>query len=330
MTSRSSIAPLSRRQALSLLGGAGSGLLLSHCKTLPAEESPSVALPEPRVTLRQPRLPWPVVFKGEAKFNRLCDEAGRKKWATLPIGERTVAIGKAIVGTPYGNYTLEIDDRIESPSANLEMLDCWTFYETSLAFARMVKCSSSLWSREALLHYIELERYRDGRCTGSYLSRMHHLEEVFADNDRRGLGENVTRSLGGIPVRRNIREMQSAWKHYRYLRSNTSLISGIAQVEARVSALPVTYIPNSRVAGIESRLQDGDVVAIATKDSSGYTSHVGLAARNGSSCRYMHATSVRSKGRCCIVDSRISTYLQQKRSNMGIIVFRPAEAPVIG
>jgi len=316
--------PSSRRQFLNGLGGVGAGLFLSNCKTVPTESDTA------GVTLRQPRLPWPVVFKGEAKFNRLCDEAGKKNWASLPIGQRTATVGKALVGTPYGNYTLEIDDKIESPSVNFDMLDCWTFYEASLAFARMVKCSPTFWTREGFLHYIELERYRDGRCTGGYLSRMHHLEEVFDNNERRGLGQNVTRSLGGVSVRRNIREMQSAWKQYRYLRSDTSLIPGIAQIEARVSALPVTYIPRSKVSGIESRLQDGDVLAVATQDTGGYTSHVGLALRDGATCRYMHATSSRSKGRCCVVDTRISSYLQEKSTNMGLIIFRPAEAPVLG
>ena len=99
---------------------------------------------------------------------------------------------------------------------------------------------------------------------------------------------------------------------------------------ARVSALPVTYVPNSRVAGIEPRLQDGDVIAIATRDPSGYSSHVGLALRDGSSCRFMHATSLQSKGRQCIVDDRISVYLRRKSSNMGIMVFRPSEAPALG
>lgn len=322
MFSQSSSIPFTRRQLLNGLGAAGTGLLFSHCKTVPTDSN--------SVALRPPRLPWPVVFKGESKFHRLCEEAEKKRWASLPIGQRTVAVGKAITGTPYGNYTLEIDDRIESPSVNFDTLDCWTFYETSLAFSRLVKCSRSLWTREAMLHYLELERYRDGRCNGNYLSRMHHLEEVFANNEQRGLGQNVTRSLGGVPVRRNIREMQSAWKQYRYLRCNQSLIPGIAQVEARVSALPVTYIPRSRVAGIESRLQDGDVLAVASQDPSGYTSHVGLALRDGANCRFMHATSSRSKGKCCVVDTRISGYLQEKNSNMGLVVFRPAEAPVLG
>jgi hypothetical protein len=44
----------------------------------------------------------------------------------------------------------------------------------------------------------------------------------------------------------------------------------------------------------------------------------------------MHATSSRSKGRCCVVDGRISDYLREKSSNYGITVFRPGEAPLLG
>lgn len=322
MSSFPSSEPGSRRRFLHALGGAGAAVLLPRCKTVPSEV-PATAV------LRQPRLPWPVVFKGEAKFHRLCERASKEDWADQPIGERTVTVGRALCGTPYGNYTLEIDDRVESPSVNFDMLDCWTFYETSLAMARMVKNPPSLWSREALLHYIELERYRDGRCTGSYLSRMHHLEEVFADNERRALGRNFTPALGGVPVRRQVREMQASWKSYRYLRSDPSLVPEMAKIEARVSTLPVTYIPRSKVAAAESQMRDGDVLAVATNWRYGYTSHVGLAKREGSACRFMHATSSRSKGRCCVVDSRISGYLHEKSTNMGLIVFRPTEAPLL-
>ncbi len=312
----------SRRRFLYAFGGAGSLLFFPHCKTVAVETPASLSV-------RSPKLPWGTVFKGEQKFKVLCERASKENWASLPIGKRTATVGKALCGTPYGNYTLEIDDKIESPSVNFNMLDCWTFYEASLAFSRMIKNPSSHWNRETYLRYIELERYRNGVCDGSYLSRMHHLEEVFANNQSRGLGVNPTASLGGTPVHRNVREMQSAWKSYRYLRNDPSLVPEMAKIERRVSDLPVTYIPKSKVAGIESKLQDGDVLAVASDDPGGYTSHVGLAVRDGATCRFMHATSTKSKGRCCVVDTRISGYLTEKRSNMGLIVFRPAEAPVL-
>ncbi len=317
---------LSRRDFVSLFAANGAALLLTQCASQPSPPpAPSAAAtaPAPPPVYRG-RLPWNTVFRGEDRFNALCARAQRENWASLPLGHRTVAVGRALVGTPYGNYTLEIDDHVESPAVNLYELDCWTFYETSLAFARMVGSHPAPWYPTELLKYIELERYRGGCCNGGYLSRMHHLEEVFYDNQRRGLGRNVTKSLGGVPVRRNIREMQVAWRSYRYLRNNPSLRSGIARVEGRVSGLPVTYIPKNRVAGIESRLQDGDILAIASRDETGYTSHVGMAVRQGSTCRFMHATSKRDKGRRCIVDGRISSYLTEKSDNMGLIVFRPA------
>ncbi len=314
----------SRRSVLSAIGGTSGALFLSHCRTLPGDESATGVL-------RTPRLPWSTVFKGENEFRELCEMARKTNLAERPIGKRTVAFGSALCGTPYMNYTLEIDDRIESPSANFLGLDCWTFYEVSLAMARMVKNPPSLWSREALLHYVELERYRSGRCDGTYVSRMHHLEEVFADNERRGLGTNVTKSLGGSPLRRQVKYMQTqtAVRNSRYLRTDPSMVSDMARIEAQISTLPVYYIPNSRVASIESKLEDGDVIAIVSNWHLSYTSHVGLAKRDGATCRFMHATSSRSKGRRCVVDSRISQYLREKSSNIGITVFRPGEAPLI-
>ncbi len=324
MSDQSFVRPQTRRSALTFATGAGAALFLPRCRTLPNEGS--------SVALRQPRLPWSTVFKGEEKFRALCNLARREQYASLPIGKRKAAFGKALCGTPYVNYTLEIDDRIESPSVNFNGMDCWTFYEISLAMARLVKNDPSQWSREALLHYIELERYRRGRCDGTYVSRMHHLEEVFADNEQRGLGKNITASLGGKPLRRRVKYMQTktAVRNSRYLRNDPSMVPAMAKIENHISTLPVYYIPNSRVASIESKLQDGDVLAIVTNWHSTYTSHVGVAKRDGANCRFMHACSSRSKGRCCIVDTRISQYLREKSANIGLIVFRPGEAPLIG
>ena len=316
----------SRRQFLSSLPAAAAGVMLSQCST-PEPEAPLLTETIPgSPTLYRGRLPYSSVFIGDSKFQSLCDQARRENWAALPQGERTMAVAKALLGTPYGNYTLEIDDRIEAPSVNFTQLDCWTYYETSLAFARLVKSQPEPWTGPDMLRCIEMERYRGGHCDGTYLSRMHHLEEVFYDNERRGLGRNVTRSLGGVPIHRNIREMQIAWHHYRYLSHNPSLRSGIAKVEARVSKLPVHYIPRTHVSGIESEIQTGDILAIVSGDDSGYTSHVGMALREGPTCRFVHATSMHDKGHRCIIDGRISHYLAERADHIGLIVFRPGEA----
>lgn len=271
----------------------------------------------------QPRLPFSTVFKGKEKFDRLVAQALRENWRALPIGERTARVGKALVGTPYVNYTLEIDDRIESPSVNFNGMDCWTFYEISLAFARMLRVKDGDYRPEDLLALVELERYRDGRCTGSFLSRMHFLEEVFANNSARGLATNPTSEMGGTRLHRNITEMTSAWRSYRYLRNNPSLLPSMGTIQGYVSALPFHHIPRSQVAAASKYIQTGDIIAIASRDKSGYTSHVGMAVRQPDGVHFMHATSRRSAGRKVILDGTISEYLARSDDHIGIVVYRP-------
>jgi N-acetylmuramoyl-L-alanine amidase-like protein len=271
------------------------------------------------------RLPFSTVFKGQDQFNRLVSKAKAGNWQALPIGERTAAVGQALVGTRYKHFTLEIDNRIEAPSANFQGMDCWTFFEIALGFARMLDEPEANWSPERLLHYIELDRYRGGECTGEYLSRLHYLEDWLYDNDRRGLVEDLTRDLGGRSVPHSAREMSVGWRHYRYLAANRSLLGPLAHMEANVSSRPLYEIPKSRVAGIESKLRSGDIIGVIGRDRSGLysTSHVGLALRTSDGVlHFMHASSPGNYGHV-IVDTQLSKYLYRYHSDSGILVARP-------
>jgi hypothetical protein len=269
-------------------------------------------------------LPFDTVFKGRAKFDALVAQADA--WKALPIGERVGAVGKAMTGTPYKHYTLEIDNHIEAPSANLTAMDCWTFFEQALAFARMLDEPRDQWTPQTMLRYLERDRYRGGSCDGTYLSRLHYLEEWLSDNDRRGLVQDLTRTLGGAKVSHTAGEMSINWRSYRYLKANPDLRVGIRSMENRVASLPMYHIPKSKVAGIESKLRSGDIIGITTKDPGGIgTSHVGLAYRTGDGVlHFMHACS-KSSIHAVVVDQRLSAYLADHRSDAGIIVARPVK-----
>ena len=267
------------------------------------------------------------VFKGRATFDRLVAQAQRENWRALPIGERAARVGAALMGTPYQGFTLEIDDRVEAPSANFEAVDCWTFFEISLGFARMLRVKEAPYAPADMLRMIELDRYRHGQCTGEYLSRIHFLEELFADNEKRGLLTNITARLPGAErmEHRDIHEMTTMWKHYRYLRNNPALLPEMAQVQERVSDLPVTHVPKNRVAAAEPYLRTGDIIAVTSRDTSGYTSHVGLAYRDANGVlRFMHASSRYHR---VVLDDRLSTYLADKSDDAGIVVARPEDVP---
>ncbi len=271
------------------------------------------------------RLPFTTIFRGQDQFNRLVAKAKAGNWKALPIGERTAAVGQALVGTRYKHFTLEIDNRIESPSVNFQGMDCWTFFEIALGFARMLNQPESNWTPERLLYYVEMDRYRSGQCTGEYLSRLHYLEDWLYDNDRRGLVEDMTRQLGGQSVPHSAREMSAGWRHYRYLAANRSLLGPLARMEANVSSRPLYEIPKSKVAGIEPKLRSGDIIGIISRDRSGVysTAHVGLALRKSDGVlHFMHASSPSNYGRV-IVDDELSKYLYRYRSDSGILVARP-------
>lgn len=271
------------------------------------------------------KLPFSTVFKGQEQFDRLVAKAKAENWKSLPIGERTAAAGRALVGTRYKHFTLEIDNRVESPSVNFQGMDCWTFFEISLAFARMLNEPEENWRPTTMLHYIEQDRYRGGECTGEYLSRLHYLEDWLYDNNRRGLVVDLTRELGGRSVPHSAREMSIGWRHYRYLAANKSLRGPLARMEANVSSRPLYEIPKNRVAKIEKNLRSGDIIGIVSRDRGGLrsTSHVGLCLKTSDGvAHFMHASSPSNAGKV-VVDSSISKYLYRYGSDTGILVARP-------
>jgi Protein of unknown function (DUF1460) len=269
-------------------------------------------------------LPLSTVFRGQSKFSDLVAAAEQQNWRALPLGERTVAVAKSLLGTRYVNYTLEIDDRIEAPSVNMNGLDCWTLFEISLGFARMLELKSANYTPNDLLAMIELDRYRGGRCNGSYTSRLHFLEDWVYDNERRGLVKNLTTTLGGVPMRgRYLNEMSHHWHEYRYMRHNPALVSQMAAIEQRVASRTVYHIPREQIAGIESKIRSGDVICITGRGPEGFTEHVGLAYRDGSGAvRFLHASK---DARQVIIDVAIHQYVYRYRRFAGIMVVRPLD-----
>jgi Protein of unknown function (DUF1460) len=270
-------------------------------------------------------LPYATVFKGNAEFEALVQRAHSQNWRSLPLGDRTVAVGQSLVGTPYVNYTLEIDNHTESPSVNLKGVDCWTFFEIALGFARMLEVKADNYSPQDLLTMIELDRYRGGSCNGKYTTRLHFLEDWIYDNERRGLVKNLTRSLGGVPMRgRYLNEMSRYWRSSRYLRNNPELVSEMRQIENRISSRTIYHIPKAVVPAIESKIQNGDVICISGKGPEGFTEHVGLAYRDREGVlRFMHASK---DERRVVIDVPLHSYIYRYRKFAGIMVVRPQEA----
>ena len=268
-------------------------------------------------------LPKATCFVGEAKFSAVAAEAVREGWVNQPIGQRMVTIARRLEGTPYVGYTLEIHDRIECPSCNFDGLDCWTFFEAVLGFARMLETPKAAYTWQDLLAEIEWTRYRGGKCTGGYLERIHYLDEWFFDNFARQNVWDYTRRLPGAQrlTGRKSTEMTNLWRSYRYLKKNPELRPKMREFEEAVEKLPVMYVPKAKVAAIEGQIQSGDIVGIVTNQQGGVCSHVGLAVRTSDGVlHFMHASK---NHKAVVLDKRLSGYLADFRYHAGIMVCRP-------
>jgi hypothetical protein len=263
----------------------------------------------------------PHAFTGQEAFEQLLALARERAWSRLPIGERMGAIGMALRQTPYVDATLELYEDREVCSVNLRGLDCWTFFESALGFARMLGRGGR--TPEALLAEVTFTRYRGGQLT-DYASRLHYMSDWFVDNEHKRVVRLITRELpGAARFTRRVSFMSRHPEAYRQLTANPDLVRKIARVEARINAREMDYVPKDKVAEAQPRLMTGDIVGITTGIDGLDSAHAGLGYRDEKGVlRLLHASTTR---KAVILDDALATYLARVSTHTGIMVARPLE-----
>jgi len=261
----------------------------------------------------------PGSFVGVPIFNEILGRAQAEHWSRLPIGEIVGRVGIALVGTPYVASTLELYDDREVCSVNLNGLDCVTFYEISLGFARMLLHGGR--APKDLLREITFTRYRGGKLDG-YLSRLHYTSDWIEDNDAKGVVRNLTPALpGAIRMDKRIDFMSTHPNAYRQLRANPGLVPRMAALETKISSRKPWYVPNASVSAAEPLLQTGDIVGIATSAGGLDCSHTGLVyVDNSGTRRFLNASSAKGQ---VVLGERLSEYAANYRRNIGVMIARP-------
>ena len=260
-------------------------------------------------------------------FDHLIEEMIKREYHTLPIGECMGKIGSMMIGTRYVGGTLELMP--ERCILDLTGLDCVTFFENTLNIARTAKIkkyellqnSNSITFRD-VLDQIEFTRYRDGEING-YTSRLHYTSEWILDNVKKGVVKDLTKDLGGKPFPVKVGFMSANPQYYPQLVDEPTLARKIQGIENEINAQKHWYIPNAQVKDIESKLQTGDIIAIATNKPGLDYSHTGMIIKNAKGMAlFLHASSAKKR---VYLDKRISTYLSESSTSIGISVLRPQD-----
>jgi hypothetical protein len=248
------------------------------------------------------------------KFKLLIDSGAK----SLPIGDVIGEVGKSFIDTDYVAGTLD-KNMSESLVINLTGLDCVTFVENCLVFARCIKQGKTTFDDyKAELKKI---RYREGQIDG-YASRLHYFCDWIWDNESKGIVKNITADIGGVAYNKNIDFMSTHTKSYKQL-SNSTELEGIKAAEDAINSRYYYYIPTKDISKSYDQMQTGDIIATTTSIGGLDVTHTGYVYKDGSGTYFMHASSKSKK--VIISPEELQEYVAGDSKKTGIMVARPQD-----
>lgn len=236
-----------------------------------------------------------------------------------PINEVIIAIAKTFLNAKYEINPIESEGD-EQLVVNLRGFDCVTFCEASLVIARCIKRKD--YTFKDFKSQLKFVRYRNGHIDG-YPSRLHYTTDYFYDGQRKGILKDITKQLGGVLWNKEVNYMSKNPDSYPKLKKSQKFISEIQKIEKEISKRKIYHIPKSKVGSAVSKIKNGDILGITTDIVGLDCSHTGIAIWEKKQLRMIHASSSAKKVQ--ITENSLQEYLENNKSNLGIIIARPKE-----
>ncbi|MCB9210388.1 MAG: DUF1460 domain-containing protein [Ignavibacteriales bacterium] len=238
----------------------------------------------------------------------------------LPINDVVVEIGKTFLGLDYEAYTLEKSEN-EQLIIHLTGLDCYTFFESSLAFARCIKSGKTTF--QDFQNEIQNLRYRNGVIEG-YPSRLHYAADWLYDNNNRNIVKDITEEIGGIKYSKKINFMTNHVSSYKQLKNNPEFVEKMKEIESSINSRDYYYVPENDIECIESEISNGDIILITASTAGLDISHTGIAVKmEDDRIHFMHAPLAGKKIQ--ITEQPLSDYVKGLKRHTGIMVARVLE-----
>lgn len=231
--------------------------------------------------------------------------------------EYTLNIAKGFLNRPYKAYTLESKEE-EKLVVNLKEFDCSTFVESCVAMGLTYRKKDI--SFDNFQYYLKRLRYYNKGQIKGYESRIHYFSDWIYTHNQDGLLEDITHSLGGIPLKKDINFISANWDKNPNA-SNIELQEKIRKVENKISNQDFYYIPKAKIRSIEDKLLNGDIIGITTNIDGLDITHEGFAIRLQDRRVYLLHASSEFK-RVMVSDKPLAEYMAPKKTQTGIMVAR--------
>ncbi|WP_396171486.1 N-acetylmuramoyl-L-alanine amidase-like domain-containing protein [Flavobacterium sp.] len=252
-------------------------------------------------------------------FSQTKDEAiflekNKIELASTP-SESIIKIAKSFLEIPYVASTLEINET-EQLVCNLSELDCFTFDENVLAlYLTKKKNSTSYKDFQDILTQL---RYRNNKIDG-YASRLHYFTEWVRQAEKNNYIKDITLEIGGEITSKEVHFMSKNQKLYPKINDEKTLKT-IAQNEKKINKKPLSQIEKTKVASVESKIKEGDFIAMTSTIEDLDCNHVGIAILVNGRIHLLHASS--SLKKVVISEKPLAEYLQGIKKDAGIMVLR--------
>jgi Protein of unknown function (DUF1460) len=227
--------------------------------------------------------------------------------------ERIQAVAASFLGTPYVGSTLEIND-IEQLVINLQGLDCWTFVECSVAIALVAEANRGDF--DFFKEKLQSLRYHEGKIDG-YGSRIHYFSDWMMQQEKHQILKIVTDDLGGIPYPKMTAYISNHPDSYPKL-SDEKTLNDLKNAEKNLHERTWSYIPKAKVAKMESKIKEGDIVAMTSTEPDLDIAHQGFAVKKNGRIYLLHASSDYHK--VMITERPLVDYLARNKGQSGIMV----------
>jgi Protein of unknown function (DUF1460) len=236
--------------------------------------------------------------------------------------------GKTFLGNAYpksqvdttltastGSVTLKPIDE-EVLVVNLKTFDCVTFIENMVALTQ---------TRRAVLPDFDVYkknlanvRYRNGVV--DYAARLHYFSDWLFENEKRGVVRNITKDIGGKVFPKAVFYMSLKKDTLYGNMADSSTFTSIKAIEGAITKREKFYIPKEQISDIESKIKNGDIIAVTNRLEGMDIAHTGFAIWKNGRVHMLHASSQHHK--VVMTSVPLADYLKGNKGQTGIMVGR--------
>ena len=190
-----------------------------------------------------------------------------------------------------------------------------------MVFSRCIKKGQTTF--EDYQNELTFIRYSDGEID-QYPSRLHYFTDWIHDNENKGIVKNITKEIGGDILELDLSFMTAHPQYYKHLKENPEFIPHIKKQEEEISDRGHYFIPQKKIAELENKVKDGDLIAFTSIVKGLDVNHVGFAVRmDNGRIHILHAPIEGSPVQ--ITDLPLAEYVMKIEKDTGIIVVRALE-----